>query len=118
MIHIVNGTDRSWVKHRYVLWFGAYRDTQLMVWGNSLDTALDIAVDWIVDNAPGLLCDDQVQEAYLEAIAEGETEEDAQATAMVDTTCAGNCGNYLHSWEWGVVVEDPTREQIKSLMAA
>jgi hypothetical protein len=66
----------------------------------------------IVDHAPGLLADEQVNEEYARLIAEGMSEEDAQEEATIDTTCAGNCGNYLNSWEWGIVAEDPTRAQI------
>ncbi len=116
-IEIVNPRDRDWTRHRYILCFGAYGWTKLMVWANSLDSALDEAVDWIVDNAPGLLADEQVAEEYARAIAEGMSEEEALEEAEVDTTCAGNCGNYILSHEWGVVVEDPTRAQVLELMA-
>lgn len=108
----VNGSDRDWTRHRYILSFGAYGETLLMVWANSLDDALDECVDWIADNAPGLLADEQVAEAYNEAIAAGKSEEDAQAEAETDTTCAGNAGHYLLSYEWGIVAEDPDRATI------
>lgn len=108
----VNGGDRDWTKHRYILSFGAYGDTLLMVWANSLDDALDECVDWIADNAPGLLADEQVTEAYNEAIAAGMSEEDAQAEAETDTTSAGGYGHYILSWEWAIVAEDPDRATI------
>jgi hypothetical protein len=116
----VNGSDRDWTHHRYILWFGAYGWTRLMVWANSLDDALDECVDWIVEHAPGLLADETVQDEYkcelAEAVAEGLDEESAaeraQERAEVDTTCAGNCGHYLNSWEWGILAEDPTRAEI------
>lgn len=119
----INASDRDWTRHRYILWFGAYGDTRLMVWANSLDDALDECIDWIADNAPGLLADEQVEEAYKEALAEAlaegldqeEAEERAQDEAMVDTTCGGNCGHYLLSWEWGILAEDPTRADILEL---
>jgi hypothetical protein len=114
---VVNPTDRYWTKHRYLLHFGAYGWTRLLVWANSLDDALDECVDWIADNEPGLLCDDSVNEEYDRAIADGLDEEAAHDSATVDTTCAGNNGHYLASWEWGIMFEDPTRQQLKALEA-
>lgn len=115
-IHLVNPSDKTWTKHRFIFWFGAYGWTRLMVWANSLDDALDEAVDWIADNAPGLLADDAVTEEYNRCIGEGMSEEEAQEEATVDTTCAGNCGHYLNSWEWGILAEDPTRAEVLELL--
>jgi hypothetical protein len=112
----VNGSDRNWTKHRYILAFGAYGWTRLMVWANSLEDALDEAIDWIAENAPGLLCDDQVAEAYREAITEGKSEDEAHEIATEDTTCGGNAGHYILSWEWCIVAEDPSRAEVLSLM--
>lgn len=111
----INANDRSWTHHRYILWFGAYGTTRLMVWANSLDDALNECIDWIVDNAPGLLCDEQVEEEYKAALAEGLSEEEAMERAELDTTCGGNCGNHILSYEWGIVAEDPTRAEILAL---
>jgi hypothetical protein len=113
---IVNPGDRTRTRHRYVLWFGAYGWTRLMVWANSLDDALDEAVDWIVDHAPGLLCDDVVAEEYGRAIAAGMTPEAAQEEAEEDTTCAGNYGNRILSWEWGIVAENPSRAEVLEML--
>lgn len=115
-LEIVNPGDRSWTRHRYILWFGAYGWTRLMVWANSLEDALDEAIDWISVNAPGLLADEQVAEAYREAIARGLSDEEAQQEAEIDTTSGGNCGNYLNSSEWGIVAEDPTRAEVKAII--
>jgi hypothetical protein len=115
-IVLVNPDDKSWTSHRYILCFGAYGWTRLMVWANHLDGALDEAIDWIADNAPGLLANDEVQEAYEAAIAEGKSEEEAAEEAEEDTTRGGNCGHYLNSWEWGILAEDPTREDLKNLI--
>lgn len=113
MIHIVNPTDRSWTRNRWILWFG--QNTRLMVWGNSLDVALDEAIDWIADNAPGLLADDAVAAEYAAAMAEGLTEEEAIERAEADTTIGGNYGHYVHSWEWGITAENPTRAEVLEL---
>lgn len=116
-IAIVNPNDRDWTRHRYVLAFGAYGWTRLLIWANSLDDALEEAGDWIEDHAPGLFCDEAVADAYAEARERGLSEEDAQAEAEQDTTsvCSGN--HYLPSWEWSIVAEDPSRADIKAMLA-
>jgi hypothetical protein len=77
-----------------------------------LEDALDECVDWIADNAPGLLADEAVNKEYARLVAEGMPEDRAHEEATADTTCAGNYGNYLNSWEWCIVVEDPTRARV------
>lgn len=108
----------------YILCFGAYGDTYLHVYASSLDDALDECVDYLADASPGLLCDDEVNEAYEaaynEAIEAGEDEDEAMETARelaeVDTTQAGNCSNYLRSWEWRIVAEDVTGRQLCAMV--
>jgi len=125
-INIINPSEREFTKQRYILWFGAYSSTHCLVWANSLEDALDECVDWLAENAPGLLADEEVQEAYKReyeaAISEGLGEEEACERAIeeseIDTNHAGNCGHYLHSWEWGITSENPTRKEIKELQAA
>ncbi len=111
----VNGSDRSFTSHRYVLWFGAYGTTRLMVWADHLEDAFDESVDWIVDNAPGLLCDEQVNEAYQEAEARGLTHDEAFEDAMSDVSMGGNAGHCVLSYEWGIVAEDPTRAEVLAM---
>ncbi len=115
---IVNPVERAWTKSRFILWFGACGPTYLLVYANSLDDALDECVDWLVDHAPGQLADEQVHDEYNRLIAEGKSEEEAMEGAAVDTTCAGNCGNYLNSWEWGIAAENPTRAQLVEFIGA
>jgi hypothetical protein len=114
-IVVVNGTDRDWTRHRYILWFGAYGWTRAMVWADSLDDALDVACDWLAEHAPGLLADEQVAEEYRLAIAEGLDDEAAGARAAVDATPCGD-GHWILSWEWGVVAEDPTRAEVLAMV--
>jgi hypothetical protein len=109
---IVNPSDRDWTKHRYILVFGTYGQVKHLVWANHLQGALDESIDWLAEHAPGILADNQVKEEYDRLIAEGASEEDAWEGATIDTTCGGNYSNYLLSWEWSVLAEDPTREQI------
>ena len=109
----VNSSNKDYTNHRFVLWFGGpYSATNLLVWADHLQDALDEAVDWIVDHKPGLLADEEVADEYKRLKAEGKSDEEAMEEAEVDTTTAGNAGNYLHSWEWGIVSEDPTREEL------
>lgn len=111
----VNPTDSHFTHGRYILAFGAYGWTQLMVWANSLDDALDECIDWIVENEPGLLADDAVNEAYARAIAEGKDDEAAHTEATADTVSGGNAGNYLLAWEVHIVSENPSRALILEL---
>lgn len=114
----INGSDREFTSGRFILWFGACGPTQLMVWANHLEDALDEAVDWLADpenGHTGLLADDAVNGAYRDAIALGLSEEDAIEAAEVDVTIAGNCGNHILSWEWGITAENPTRAEILAL---
>lgn len=113
----VNGTDRDWTRHRYILWFGAYGEIRLMVWANSLEDAFDEAVDWLAENAPGLLADEAVNDAYNRAIEDGASHEAAAKAAEMDMMIGGNCGHYVNSWEWGIVAEDPTRDEILAMQA-
>lgn len=109
-ITIVNPGDRAFYDHSYVLQFGAYGDTVLLAYASSLDDALDECVDWLADNAPGLLADDAVEDAYNEARNQGKSEEEAREYAETDTTVAGNAGHHIMSHEWMVVAEDPDRD--------
>ena len=102
----------------FVLWFGGpYCADYALVWASNLQDALDELVDYIAEHAPGLLANDHAQEAYKEAIAEGKTQEEAWEIADQDLTSGGNCGDYIHSEEWGIVLERPTRAQIKDLIS-
>lgn len=115
-IIIVNASDRAYTDHRYVLAFGAYGWTRVLVYANHLDDALDEAIDWLADHAPGLLCDDEVSAEYDRLVASGVEPDMAVAAAEVDTTLGGNAGHYLHSWEWSIVAEDPTRAQLAAML--
>jgi hypothetical protein len=120
----INFSDRHWTSGRFILCFGAYGDTRLMVWANHLEDALDECVDWISENAPGLLCNDMVNEEYARLVKEHtesglDVEEGDEVAfweeATQDVTTAGNAGDHILSYEWGIVAENPTREQINEL---
>ena len=113
-IVIVNPIDRTWTRTRFVL---AIDGLLLMVYAKSVEAALDEAVDWVADHAPGILADAQVADIYQDAIARGLDEEDAMTEAEADTTCAGNAGHYLHAWEWSIAAENPTRATLAAIVA-
>ena len=114
-ITYINANDKDWTSHQFVLCFGAYGTIWLLVNANHLSNALDECIDWLAENAPGLLCDEQVAEAYNEAIAAGKTEEKAYNEALTDVTTGGNCGNHIMSWEWSIAAEDPTSAELVAL---
>jgi hypothetical protein len=115
VIHNANPGDKSWTNHNFILWFGSHAPTYVRAWGNSLDDALDEAVDYIADRWPGLLSDSEVSDEYNRLIADGVSEDEASEESEADTTTAGNSGNHLRSDEWGIAAEDPTREQVLAL---
>lgn len=109
-VALANPTDADWTRHRYLFSLGAYGWTKVLVWANDGDAALEVLGEWCVEHAPGLLCNDEVQEEFERAKSEGLGEEEAWEQAEVDTV-RDNCGNYWHAWELSYVV-DPTRAQI------
>lgn len=115
-VTLVNPTDRDWTDHRYVFALGAYGWTKVIVWANSLEDALDEVVDWCVDHAPGLLANDERDDAYREAIASGLSEHEAWDQAHEDFTIAGNCGDCIRGDEWHIVCEDPSRSEVLELL--
>lgn len=112
----VNPTDRRWTRHRYVLALGAYGWTRVCVWANSLEDALDEAVDWATEHAPGFIYTDEVKEEYRRLVEGGMSEEEAADAAEADMICAGNAGDYVRSDEWHIVAEDPTRAEMLELL--
>jgi len=112
----INGSERQWSRQRFVLWFGQHCPTYLMVWASSLDDALDKAIDWLVDNEPGHLCDEEVTEEYQRLIDEGYQEHEAFEESIIDVTIAGDHGNHIRSDDWGIVFENPSRQELKEFL--
>lgn len=113
---VLNGTDRDWTKHSYVLAFGICMPRNVLVYANSLEDALDTAVDWLKENHPGLIVNDQVNEVIKELLASGKPE-DSVYDHLDGFTSGGNCGDFIDSDEWSIVFEDPSREQLKEYIA-
>lgn len=137
---IVNPSERTWTRHRYVLWFGACAPTYLMVYADGPDDALEKCADWLADNEPGLIMleghgndarDPELDELLEEACREQGLEWpipddawgtsdmepywDAEQTAYADLTHTER--GYLTSYEWGIELEDPSRDEIKGFIA-
>lgn len=112
---LVNPIDRG-ADHRYIFALGAYGWTKVMIWADSLDSALDAAVDWCRDYAPGLLANEQRDEAYDDAVRSGLTHEEAWDAAHVNLTIAGNWGDTIRSDEWHIVAEDPSRSEVLAIL--
>jgi len=96
---------------------GACAPTHLLVWGHYLDDALDIAVEWAAEHAPGLLSDQYVREEYERIRKEKPDlpEEVAWEEAAIDQTeISGHC---IPCDEWGIIAENPTRDKLKQLIA-
>ncbi len=113
-IHNVNPGERSWTDNNFIFGFGAYGDTYVRAWGKHLEDALDEAIGWIAEHKKGLLANDAVADEYKRAIAEGKSEEEAIEEAEVDTTMDGS-GNYVNSWEWTIIAENPTHAEVLRL---
>jgi hypothetical protein len=114
----VNASERNWTDNSYILAFGTYGDILLYVWARSLEDVFDKCIDWIAENAPGLLCDDVVAEEYnrCRKLDPSLSEEECHEAATIDTTCGGDEGHYIHSSEWSIVCENPSRADILSLL--
>ena len=128
----VNGSDRSWTRNRFVLWFGQCAPTYLMIWANDIESAFEIAVEWLDDNAPGHLTSFTLEdyqltakELKLEWRATWPDYDDMNFVNVVDTTEADHTtighttlkhGTHVASYEWGIIFENPTRAQIKALI--
>lgn len=119
----INSNDRDWTRNRYVIALGAYGWTQLLVWANSLEDAIEECAEWCADNAPGLLCDTEVEEEYKRAyeaakmdrnLTEEQCKEVAYEQATVDTISCDH-GHCFMANEVRLVYENPTRAQLLEL---
>jgi hypothetical protein len=129
----LNPNDRPTMSS-VILWAGqAYgSDPTHFLYYGELDDALDEVIDWLADEKnghKGVLCNEQVESDYRAYIEEhkaeypddGENDEDlqdkARCSAECDCTTGGNCGDYIMSDSWGIYAENPSRQQVKELIA-
>ena len=94
--------------HRYLLRMGS---KNLLIYARSLDDALEEAIEWCAEHSPGTLCDDEVAEAYQDALDDGMSDEQAMEIANQDVY-NGDHGHSIASESWGIYHEDPTRAQM------
>jgi hypothetical protein len=112
----------------YLFSFGAYGNTHVAVIGGSLESGLESCLEWLDDNAPGLLHTVSAAD-YAEAARElgvaWEPEEQANADtervvqhAEADMTMVGHTtlkhGNCIPSYEW--FVRELDAEELATLM--
>lgn len=121
-VTIINAADR-WPnmfhmrrQQTFILAFGQVSATYLMVYADHLQDALDECIDWIAEHTPGMLCNDEVEEEYKRLLAEGKSEEEAMEEAEADTTCGGNAGDRILSYEWTVAAENLTRQELDEFL--
>ena len=120
--------DRSYCgrTQRFVLWFGACAPTQVLVYADNLEDALEDAAQEIDDRGwKGLFTEPDYEDAFRDLQRDGKipagiTMEDIRTcdkyselvlqAAEEDLTYTES--GYIASWEWGVVAEDPSREEL------
>jgi len=90
----------------------------ILAYGNSLESALSEAIEWVAKNDPALLCNDVVQELFDEALEAGSDENEAWDEATVDTTCNDDGNHYINSDDWSIVLEEPTTVQLQRFLKA
>lgn len=131
-INVANPSEKSWTNRSFLFVFGAYGCTYVLAYGDSLDDALESAAEWLADNAPGHIMahdSEELADLHREALTGVMAEELCemagipceksycsdpddrafeQATADLTYTESG----YLTSYEWGIVRENPTRDEL------
>jgi hypothetical protein len=145
-ITIINAQARSdHDERRYILSFGSYGNTHLMVYARNLEDALEECADYCADHLPGFIMlhgngndkrDPQLDELMAEACAEqtpplawpipedilrygGNVEWqpywDAEQDAFADLTYTER--GYLTSDEWTISVDDGTHDDVVTFIA-
>lgn len=115
-IHVANPSDKSWTRGRYLLWFGAHSATFVLAYANDLDSALEESAELLSREAPGLFVEPDYEHAenrpceYVCGSCNLCMRHAEDAEADLTHTESG----YLASWEWGIVLENPSREFIIS----
>lgn len=111
-IYAINGNDRNFFRNRYIMSFAGQN---YMVWANSIDDATDELIDYVSEDRPNLLCDKQVFAKFEELRFNGVSENEAYEQSSEGMVCGGNCGNYIESQYFDIVLTNPTREEIKNI---
>lgn len=128
-IDAIVGT-KGWARHSYVLWFGSHAATNILVYADSLEDALEDAAQEIQERGwLGLFTEPDYEDALEDLIRDGEipagtTMEDIKTCGLIDdqysekvlraaeTDLTYTESGWIASWEWGIVAEDPTKEEL------
>lgn len=131
-IVLVNPENRSYTENRFVLAFGGYGWTRLMVWERSLDDALETAAEWLAEHAPGHVMEcgsDEhtalVREACEEAglawpmpddIYDGTHPEYERAIESAESGMVHCDRGVMISDDWSVALENPSRKELEQYL--
>lgn len=130
-VYLVNPENRDFADQRFVLWFGAHCASYLMVWSDSLESAIEDAAEYLAEHMPGHIMTHDSDE-YLDLLKEAceglgleypipewaarvwdTPYERAVEEAESDLTPTES--GFLTSYEWGIASENPTRADLESL---
>jgi len=124
-INVVNASDKQWSRHSYLLWFGLISPIYLLIYDNSLDSAIETAGSWLAEHAPGHLMEmhgeehegllqEACQDAGLEYPPKDYSDMDPYWKAFQDAEAdlTYTESGYLTSYEWGIIGEDLDRNQL------
>lgn len=117
-IWLANPDNRAFCDTRWVLWFGAYADTYVMVWEDSLEDALETAADFLANHGfSGHFVDmtDAYQDAARDLGLDWPSDDEHVVCKVVDAAEADLTyteSGFIPSWEWGYLAENPTRDDL------
>lgn len=123
-INVANASDKSWSRNSFLLWFGACGPTRVLVYADGLDDALEIAADWLADNAPGhLVSNDEHDQLCKEACEDAdlawpppndwcESKEYTEAIESAEADLTYTESGWITSYEWGICAENPTKHEL------
>lgn len=139
-ITIINAQARSdHDERRYILSFGSYGSTHLMVYARNLEDALEECADYCADHLPGFIMlhgnGNDVRDPHLDALMSEACAEqtpplawpipddcdemqpywDIEQDAYADLTHTER--GYLTSYEWTISVDDGTHDEIVTFIA-
>lgn len=115
--------------HRYILWFGVYADTRVLVYADSLESALEDAAQELREQGwIGLFTEPDYADALEDLQKEGKIPQDVtweeisacgvidevseKVLSRADADLTYTESGWIASWEWGIVAEDPSREEL------
>jgi len=106
-ILVANPGDKGTWKNTWVLWFGAIGTQYVLVYADSLEGALE--------DSAGALADAGMMGYFTEPeMEDGSTHDCPDATEGFPCTCdlTYTESGYIPSWEWGLAMENPSREDL------